>query len=191
MGNSKPLSQRLFIAIKPEITPEFSEKINLLKSLAGYTQVKWVSEQNLHLTLYFLGNTPQIKVPAVKEAVLASVAGLKPFGITLKGFGTFGNLRQRVIWAGVGNSATLSAIAVSLKQNLESVGFVTDNKAFLPHLTIARVKYFLPTKPFGDFIAGNKNTILQRSQINKVFLFESLLKPAGPEYYILESFSLY
>ena len=101
-----------------------------------------VPAQNLHLTLHFIGETPETKLPDIDSALERAVGGIAGFRVRLVGGGCFPNRRSpRVFWLGLesdpGNA--LSALAENVKTELRNVGIVGDPKPFRPHLTVARV----------------------------------------------------
>ena len=85
---------------------------------------------NMHLTLAFIGDydDPQL----VKEIV--NSIEIRPFDISLKGVGAFGNLW----WVGIENSAPLMSISRRLRRALADAGIPFDRKKFSPHITIIR-----------------------------------------------------
>ncbi len=87
-------------------------------------------EENLHLTLAFLGETERVR--AAQEAVLSLRAG--SFDLTLAGWGCFGDL----LWAGVRGSRALDGLAARVRAALDGAGLSCDRKPFRPHITLAR-----------------------------------------------------
>lgn len=89
-------------------------------------------QENLHLTLAFLGETEGADIRAAQDAVL-SLEG-KGFPLTLDRTGSFGNL----FWAGVRKSAPLEAMAAQVRRALDLHGLEYDRKPFRAHITLAR-----------------------------------------------------
>ena len=87
-------------------------------------------EENLHLTLAFIGEAPSAE-PAL--AALESVA-FKPFPLALDGMGAFGDLW----WAGMRASAPLDAVVRRIRHALADAGIPFDRKRFSPHVTLVR-----------------------------------------------------
>lgn len=128
---------RLFIAV--DLSEELREKIApILKTISGLNGVKAVEKENLHITLKFLGEVNEARVPAISEA-LKKVA-FEPFKIYLKGFGFFPNERYaRVAWIGIREGEEeLRKLAEGVNSALKKVGFKPES--FTAHVTIARVK---------------------------------------------------
>ncbi len=101
-----------------------------------------VPAQNLHLTLHFIGETPETKLPDIDSALERAVGGIAGFRVRLVGGGCFPNRRSpRVFWIGIDSEASqaLGSLAKTVKNELRKAGIGGDPKPFRPHLTIARV----------------------------------------------------
>lgn len=101
-----------------------------------------VPAQNLHLTLHFIGETPETKLPDIDSALERAVGGIAVFRVRLVGGGCFPNRRSpRVFWIGIDSEASqaLGSLAKTVKNELQKAGIGGDPKPFRPHLTIARV----------------------------------------------------
>lgn len=106
----------------------------------GMRDVRWVRLDGLHLTLRFLGPTPEKQEAATVEAVAAVAAACPPIPVTLRDSGAFPlGGRPRTIWVGVGTGAEgLAELARAVNTSLESAGWPHDDRPFRPHLTLAR-----------------------------------------------------
>ena len=121
---------RLFIALQfdDDITDELVYFQDMLKE-QGVTG-RFTSRENIHLTLAFIGEySDPDKVLDVMEA-----ADLRPFDLSLKGVGTFGN----VFWAGIADNPPLAAYVRRLRHGLADAGIPFDKKKFSPHVTLVR-----------------------------------------------------
>jgi RNA 2',3'-cyclic 3'-phosphodiesterase len=103
-------------------------------------QPRWVSVENLHLTLRFLGATPDGRVEELSQAVAAAVRGVAPFRVELTGGGAFPTpQRPRVLWIGIGaGEEGLVALAGRLNDELERLGWPRNDRPLQAHLTLAR-----------------------------------------------------
>ncbi|MFH1450683.1 MAG: RNA 2',3'-cyclic phosphodiesterase [archaeon] len=126
------------IELSKEQRERISELIETLKPRGS--KVKWVEEENLHITLNFLGEVPEGKVEKLKKEFETGLAGEKKFQLSLKGVGSFPNWNNpRVLWIGVENGAEeTQGIAKKLSEAI-TVG-EKEHKKFHPHVTIGRVK---------------------------------------------------
>lgn len=113
-----------------------------LEATIGSAMVRWVPPQNLHLTLKFLGDTPDTAIEKLKAGLHSVVSNAKPFDMVLSGIGCFPNPRKpRVIWVGIDAQGNhLQNLQVSVEAMTQAQGFITETKPFRPHLTIGRVK---------------------------------------------------
>lgn len=175
---------RLFIAAElgASITRGAERLIGRLKEHAP--EAKWVKPENAHLTLAFLGEAPEERVPQIR-AVLSEVASRHPpLDLAAEGGGAFGApLRPRVLWVGIGGQvAALSAVQADLQQALRPLGFEPEERRFHAHLTLARSR-----DPRGDpGLAGCVEPLTKvavgEARVAQLVLFQSQLTPAGPRY---------
>ncbi len=104
--------------------------------------ITWVKSENLHLTLKFLGNTPESKITEIQQVVAEAVKGIEPFVINLRGFGIFPDKRApRTLWTGIeGDLEVLLDLTRKIEAEVKQLGFPPEGKPFRPHLTLARIK---------------------------------------------------
>lgn len=121
---------RLFIAIN--LNDEMKDAlIDLQDAMRTYgIRGKDTTPENMHLTLAFIGEYGD---PEYVKSIVDSIE-IRPFEITLKGVGAFGDLW----WAGLENSAPLQAVSRRLRRALADADIPFDRKKFSPHITIIR-----------------------------------------------------
>jgi 2'-5' RNA ligase len=102
----------------------------------------WSRIDNIHLTLKFLGDIPQLSVQNLSEAASQAVDGLKPFTIRLEQTGVFPTHDSpRVLWIGVNDlEGKLRKLQMRLEDQAERLGFQKEARAFHPHITLARLR---------------------------------------------------
>jgi len=105
-------------------------------------RIGWASTATMHLTLAFLGDVDESRVPDVIAASERGAAAADRFELRVAGCGGFPSLaRPRVLWAGLGGDvAALVALQSRVVRELVGVGFPREERGFKPHLTIGRVK---------------------------------------------------
>jgi len=149
--------------------------------------VKWVAYENLHITLKFLGEISDAMKDDIIPVIAETVKAVPRFTAQISGVGCFPGPRQpRVLWAGVVQGGdSMIAIAESLDRSLARFGCKIEDKKFHPHLTFGRVKTFCPVD---DIL---KNVFMTDAfMVDRVILFRSTLKPEGPKYDPVSSFTL-
>jgi len=173
---------RAFIAIDlPEaLRAALAEAQQHLRSAAS--DARWTRLEGIHLTLKFLGEISDAQTKQVVET-LRQIGPIDPFSIEVKGFGFFPHVqRPRVFWAGVTAPPALEALAAQIESRLEKIGFAREDRAFSPHLTLARFQVPRPQPALEAAIAARANTSLGAFQASEFFLFESKLSPQGAQY---------
>lgn len=145
--------------------------------------VRWVKAINLHLTLRFLGNIEQDKIPLLENKLKDNLAGFKPFTIQFSGLGCFPNLqRPRIVWSGVGGDLErLKGLASAVEAACRQSGFGKKDKRFSAHLTIGRIKYQKKIKPLIEYLKKAEFKT-DKFQVHEIVIFRSDLSPNGPNY---------
>ena len=176
---------RTFIAV--EIPAEIKNKIGrYVDSLRDSSQnVKWVSTENLHLTIKFLGDINEEDVDSLIECMNPVFSDFSSFDLLLEHAGFFPSKNNpRVIWIGSdGGADNLLDIFQELEHCLEVFGIDRDERMFSPHLTIGRVKrnnnkHGAVTTFTGDIPEFEPATF----RVNSIALIKSTLTPKGPIY---------
>jgi 2'-5' RNA ligase len=149
--------------------------------------VSWVAARNLHLTLHFLGEVDDSRVPPLLQGLAPALEADAP-RIGLAGWGVFPpHGAARVIWLGVTAGADILASAhAALASRLRAAGLTLESRPFAPHLTVGRVK-----APSGlhwnRLAAAVPSASVCEWHLRECTLFQSLLSPAGPTYRALLS----
>lgn len=135
---------RLFIGVRPGKYAQ-RELMRLLSELKKQGGGNMSREDNLHLTLAFLGETVEERIPAVKAAM--DGVSVSPFSLAL---GELGSFKGNVVWCGVGGETEkLAELYRELSQGLNNAGFATEGH-FSPHITLSRgMKEYKPLEVRG------------------------------------------
>jgi len=175
---------RTFIAI--EIDPTHKQKLlHLISTLkSSNSDVKWVTEHQMHLTLKFLGNIEETKVQEISDALTSIANSTREFTITLSNIGTFPNVkRPRVIWIGIDKGKNeLKLLAGQIETELEKLGFPKETRDFKSHLTLGRVRSPKNLKNLTKLLTEVSFQSESAIKINKLILFQSTLTPKGAIY---------
>ena len=176
---------RGFIAVDIIPTDDIIKFLNEINSLNA--DIKIVEPKNIHITLKFLGDTPEEEIEQIEEIIKNSVKGIDPFNIMLEGTGVFPNKGYiRVVWIGLKGLQYLVDIAKNVDEKIASLGFKKEKRDFSAHLTIGRVKS-----------SKNKDVLLKKieeytdfnfgiQEVKSIKLKKSVLTPKGPIYTTLK-----
>jgi len=193
---------RLFIAL--DIDEDIRRRIaRFMDGIRGFApETRWVEPESLHLTLKFIGELPENTVDGIKhelETIHAETAQLQ-----FRGYGFFPTVKSpRVFWLGVEAGPQLAALAAAVDASVSSLGIPKEDRAFSPHLTLARgavgsgsprwrksdgpnrtfqqLQEKLSALPFPEF-----GTMTPR----EFFLYQSQLSSKGSKYSKLAAFEL-
>lgn len=191
--------RRLFVAV-PLDEPALRTVTDLVgriradreKDAPGERDVRWVRMDGLHLTLRFLGPTPEERVGVVAEAVRRASAGQESFEIEIDGGGAFPNPRRpRTLWLAVtAGTQELAALASALSRELVTAGWPADERPFRAHLTLARSDGIAAGADVGRRLAAAAAGIHVRSRADRLVLFESVTGGGPARYERLETVPL-
>ncbi|GAA0276405.1 RNA 2',3'-cyclic phosphodiesterase [Alteraurantiacibacter aestuarii] len=128
------MSHRLFIAIRPPVAVIDS----LIDTMEGLDNARWQSEEQLHLTLRFVG---EVERPQAEDLALAlAQIRFAPFAISIAGVGHFETKgAPRTLWARVEPSRDLSDLQKRVEQACRAAGLEDETRKFVPHITLARL----------------------------------------------------
>ena len=170
-------------AVRREVTRVVTTLGAQLEAVKQPPKVAWVKAAALHVTIRFIGEVEQTDLERL-QALLAPPIPVAPFALEWRGLGTFPNKKNpRALWLGViDGAAPLAAVEAEVSRRLAGDKAVTiDDRAFLPHLTIGRVKMQ------GEGIDWPK--LLQAAEVkratsivDRVTLYRSQLSHYGPNY---------
>jgi 2'-5' RNA ligase len=193
---------RLFVAL--DIDPSIRERIlRFVEGLHNFApDARWMKPESMHVTLKFIGEQPDAAVESIKQA-MSKITGTVT-EISFRGYGFFPTAKSaRVFWVGIDAGPELAALASAIDEKLSALGIPKEDRAFSPHLTLARGasasgsprrnrqdrhnRTFhllqekvaaLPTPEFGTMTA------------HEFFLYQSQLSPKGSKYTKLARFAL-
>jgi 2'-5' RNA ligase len=181
--------KRMFIALPFGVEELDPVRQDLEKSGRS---LKVVNGNNYHVTLKFLGDTERGRCEKLVSELDSSI---KPQALecVIKGLGCFpGIANPSVIWAGMEyDSSLMDKLFLFAENAAVEAGFQPEQRKFVPHLTVARVKRE-STVPASlkEYIKSSRETVYARCVIDKVILFESVLKKNGPEYTVYKEWEL-
>jgi RNA 2',3'-cyclic 3'-phosphodiesterase len=179
---------RLFVAL--DVPKETRDA--LVELIQKFSKVcrgaRWVRAEGVHVTLKFIGETEEAKLPEIKTK-LAEVSSASAIEIAFGQFGFFPNERQpRVFWVGMEAEQSLVELAGQIDAELQSLGIPHEEKAFRPHLTLARFNSMEGLPKLQEMIKGLATQEFGRTTAREFHLYQSILKWSGAEYTRLATF---
>lgn len=174
---------RLFVAIRP---PAAIRDL-LLAAMGGISGARWQTDDQLHLTLRFIGEVDRHQAGDV-AAALGAIHHPR-FDIAVDGLGTFHRRGQpETIWAGVAPHEPLRTLHKKIDQAMTRVGLEPEPRAYHPHITLARLKRSSGT--IRDLVEQAGGLTSPPFAVEHFSLFESQLTPDGPVYSTIERYAL-
>lgn len=181
------MTHRLFAALRPP--PEVREQ--LLAVMSGVEGARWQTDNQLHLTLAFLGETDRHGLEAATEALATIVT--PPLDLALGELGTFDTSRPGrigTLWIGVGPHDPVAALAQSIRSALRRAGLTPDPRKFTPHITLARFGQSGVTREALRPFLTHTPTPRAHWQATDFHLVESTLGREGAHYTPVASYTL-
>ena len=171
--------KRLFIGIAYQPGKAVKQVLTDLQSRAGnpVAGLRPIAEENLHITLKFLGMIPESEVAMVWQIMQQIVSRHSFFPVQVHGFGCF----RQALWLGIANSEDLQRLAADLNQALKVIGIPEERKPFVPHLTVARLRPDARLK-ISELQASYGHRDWGTVMVDTVTLFESQTLPQGARY---------
>jgi 2'-5' RNA ligase len=187
---------RLFLGITapPEWKAALTEWRRKIQPRFSDSFGHWTAESNLHLTLRFFGSVEETEVLAIAEKLQAVATASARLSVTPGPFGCFPNpLRPRILWLGLkGDTDPLIQLESAIRTATAQFGQPPENRAFHPHLTLARIKE--ARRHDLDLLAAMmwRDLPIELSpwRVNQIELIRSDVKPKGSVYTKLAGYEL-
>jgi RNA 2',3'-cyclic 3'-phosphodiesterase len=178
---------RTFIAV--DVGQLICDRLVALQDKLGQagTEVKWVEQANLHVTLLFLGEVEDRQVAKICGMVAETAATHESFRLSVEGAGCFPTPRRpRILWAGVGTGAdALVALHDDLEKPLTTLGYRREERRYKPHVTLGRVRSAAPADGLARALAEQAKWKGGETLVKELHVMSSELTPRGPTYTIL------
>lgn len=192
---AQPETLRAFIAVPlpPAITQQLADVQRRLKRGCPEQAVSWVKPENIHLTLFFLGDILPERQTPVESALRVVARHARPLTFSVQGAGAFPNLnRPRVIWVGLQEpTGQLALLHRAVSEAMANVGFQSEDRRFSPHLTLARIRQRAShedAQAVGKAVQRAEVGHLGNAPVEELIFFRSVLKSSGAEYTPLARF---
>ncbi|MFA7024358.1 MAG: RNA 2',3'-cyclic phosphodiesterase [Candidatus Cloacimonadaceae bacterium] len=181
---------RLFVALQPPLSLR-AEMVRALKTLQSikHRGINWVSAENLHLTVNFIGDVAEHQVDAIKELVFVHASELKATKLKAEGITLFPSRSPRLIWLALsGDEKDLSLLNRQLLSGMRQLGIDADAKKLKLHVTLGRIK--APQSPEFERTVLAQTLKTEETYWDTLALYRSILRPEGPKYDIIEQYNL-
>ena len=174
---------RLFVAIRP---PEQIRDL-LIDAMDDSADFRWQDEEQLHITLRFIGEVDRPLANDLADALTRIRA--EQFRLRISGVGRFEQRNSGALWAGVEPKAPLAALAAKVERVCQEVGLEPERRAFFPHITLARWKG-RRTREVQDFLERHRDLSSEPFDVIEFILFESRLSRHGAHYEPVASYPI-
>lgn len=174
---------RLFVAIRP------AEPIRdlLIDAMDDSADFRWQDDEQLHLTLRFIG---EVDRPVADDiaAALSRISASR-FHLQIAGVGRFEQRSSGALWAGVEPKSPVAALAAKVERACQQTGIEPERRAFHPHITLARWKG-RRTNEVQRFLERTSGLASKPFEVAEFILFESRLSRHGAHYEEVATYTL-
>ena len=166
---------RLFVAIRP---PQPIRDM-LIDAMDETPDFRWQEDEQLHLTLRFIG---EVDRPVAEDVASAfSHIHSERFSVRVSGVGRFEQRNGGALWAGGEPKEPLAALAAKMERACQKAGLEPEHRAFHPHITLARWKG-RRTREVAGFLDRQRGLVSEPWEVDAFTLFESRLSRHGAHY---------
>ena len=174
---------RLFVAIRP---PEVIRDL-LIDAMDHSPDFRWQEDEQLHLTLRFVGEVERPVADDLAGALSRIRADV--FQVRINGVGRFQQRNSGTLWTGIEPKAPVAGLAAKIERSCQQVGLEPERRAFHPHMTLARWKG-RRTREVQDFLERRDGLTSEPFDVDRFALFESRLSRHGAHYEEIASYEL-
>ncbi|HEY4263999.1 MAG TPA: RNA 2',3'-cyclic phosphodiesterase [Micropepsaceae bacterium] len=167
---------RLFVAL--ELPETVRDRLTALEG--GVPGARWAGDEQLHLTLRFIGEVDENVANDIDDAL----AGIRTpaFALELAGVGEFGGKKPRALWAGVRANDALLHLQRKIETALQRIGLPAEERKFSPHVTLARM-HSAPQEKIVQFLTQHALFASGPFPVDRFVLFSSQLGSGGSVYH--------
>lgn len=166
---------RLFVALS--LPDDVADSLTTLQT--GVPGARWSTQEQLHLTLRFIGEVDGRDAAAIDDALSAIDA--PRFELALKGVGEFGGKNPHALWAGVRDPAPVKFLSRKVENALQRIGLPAEERKFVPHVTLARLRASSRGRVM-DFLTDHALYASPPFEVGGFILYSSVLTSDGSIY---------
>ena len=182
---------RVFIGIKLNKNCIESIKRELKSFKKIGSPIKWTRDENIHLTLKFIGEINKNKLEELIRKREENISDIIKFKMIIRGFGAFKkNGILTIFWAGVEKSKELYKLYNLIEDSCHNLGIKKDLRNFVPHITLGRNKKNYNFKKFFEKLSEMNDKYITEQVVSSFQIFKSELTQQGPIYSILKEIKI-
>lgn len=175
---------RLFIAIRPPAPVRAA----MIEEMHGVEGARWQDDDQLHLTLRYIGEVDRHRANDLAEALTA--IHFDQFEIHARGTGAFERkAKVHTLWAGITPCEPLERLQARVERACQAIGLPPETRKFAPHITLARLN--MACGPVTPFLARTGDTEFGCWQATDFGLYESHLHHEGSRYESVARYALH
>ncbi len=175
---------RTFLAV--ELADETRRALAELARRADVPSVKtrWSDPENLHVTVKFLGDVPEVDVLDVCDAAAEAAGQVEPFEFAVRGAVCVppAGRKLRMVWANVVDGGAMTDLAEAVEAEMGELGFPPERRKFKAHITVARIRFARDPEPLRQAVARFAEADFGSQRAEQLVVFQSDLTKAGPVY---------
>ena len=186
--------KRTFLAIPIAVGTEYPALVERLQRNLEHEHrnINWCKTNQIHLTLKFVGDTPDADVPKIIQACEQVAQRHHPFTMDFNRTGLFGSkYAPRVLWLGMEDEPkALFDLEEDVLDAFDDLGYLRDRQNFVPHLTVCRIKQLIDKPFFQQIYQGIEQKTYLHADVKEIVYYQSFLQPTGAFYKTLKRIPL-
>lgn len=182
---------RLFVAVS--LSPSVEEQVELvLANVSKYKEIKWSSRAQFHITLRFIGEWEEEKLPPLEKQLAESATNFEPFDAEIKGLDGFPNLKHpKILFVPVASGKeSFVNLSKVISKRLQGLRIGREDKELRPHVTLGRVREGRDASKAVQALRESGLALGSGWKVKKFSLFQSQLLPSGAVHTRLKEFEL-
>ncbi|MCQ2279224.1 MAG: RNA 2',3'-cyclic phosphodiesterase [Bacteroidales bacterium] len=175
--------KRTFIALPISLDSQYDALQSELRRRTVYDNIVWQAGNLSHLTLRFIGKTPEDKIPRI-ITTLDTIAQQTPaLDLRINKLGVFGShYAPQVLWLGIEPTPELKLLVSQIETEVRALGFEPSQGNFVPHITLGRIKKIDNKNRFWKMFEELQPSFHQEFHISELHFIRSRLETSGPIY---------
>jgi 2'-5' RNA ligase len=166
---------RLFTGV--EIPPDVAQVLAMLRG--GLPGARWITPENYHLTLRFIGDVDDVTAQEVASMLGRVRRGA--FEVHLEGLASFGGRKPRAVVANVAPVQALLEVQAEHERLMQRIGLEPEGRKYLPHVTLARLRDSSSSQ-VADYLSARGYFRTAAFPVSRFVLFSSRASVGGGPY---------